>query len=107
MMYAHYIAACFFWEETMYRTQILLEQVQHHFLADEARRQGKSKSALLRQLIDQYIESQRQLPLDRDPLWDMIGIARGGPDKISEDHDRYLTETRLRRMSPGGGEAGE
>ncbi len=81
----------------MHRTQILLEEVQHHFLADEARRQGKSISALLRQLIDEYIESQRQLPLDRDPL--LIGIARGGPDKISEDHDRYLAATRLRRMS--------
>ncbi len=83
----------------MVRTQILLDEVQHHFLADEARRQGKSISALLRQLVDEYIESQHQLPLDRDPLWDMIGIAHGGPDKISEDHDRYLTETRLRRMS--------
>lgn len=99
MMYARYITTCFFWEETMYRTQILLEQVQHHFLADEARRQGKSISALLRQLVDEYIESRRQLPLDRDPLWDMIGIAHGGPGKISEDHDRYLAETRLRRMS--------
>jgi hypothetical protein len=83
----------------MHRSQVMLEEEQYRFLADEAKRKGKSISALLREWIDQRIRAQRQSPLEQDPLWDMIGIARGGSDKISEDHDRYLAEARLKRMS--------
>jgi hypothetical protein len=84
---------------SMHRSQIMLEEEQYRFLADEARRKGKSISALLREWIDQRIQARHRLPLEHDPLWDMVGIAHGGPGRISEDHDRYLAQARLRRMS--------
>ena len=83
----------------MHRSQIVLEETQYRFLVDEAQRTGQSISSILRELIDRRMRSQRQSSLERDPLWDMVGIARGGPDKVSEDHDRYLAEVRLKRQS--------
>lgn len=77
----------------------MLEEAQYRFLVDEAQRTGQSISSILREFIDRRIRSQRQSSLERDPLWDMVGIARGGPGKVSEDHDRYLADVRLKRQS--------
>lgn len=85
----------------MHRSQVMLEDEHYRFLVDEAKRRGKSISALLREWIDQRMHRQQQRPLDQDPLWDMVGIARGGKGKISEDHDRYVINKRLGRMDPG------
>ncbi len=83
----------------MHRSQIMLRETQYRFLVDEAQRTGQSISSILRELIDRRMQSQRQSSLERDPLWDMVGIARGGPDKVSEDHDRYLADVRLKRQA--------
>ncbi len=83
----------------MHRSQIMLEETHYRFLVDEAQRTGQSISSILRELIDRRMQSQRQPSLERDPLWDMVGIARGGSGKISEDHDRYLADIRLKRQS--------
>jgi len=83
----------------MHRSQILLEEKQYRFLSDEAGRRGISISALLRKLIDDHIRSHRNPPLDQDVLWDMVGIARGGVEDVSEEHDRYLANDRSERMS--------
>lgn len=83
----------------MRRTQLMLKEEQHRFLADEARHRGISISALLRELIDERIQAHQYPPLKEDALWDMVGIAHSGADTISEEHDRYLGEARSERMS--------
>ncbi len=83
----------------MHRSQIMLKETQYRFLVDEAQRTGQSISSILRELIDRRMQSQRQSSLERDPLWDMVGLARGGPGKVSEDHDRYLADVRLKRQA--------
>jgi hypothetical protein len=81
----------------MRRTQILLEEEQHRFLADEANRRGTTVSALLRQWIDEHIHAMQRIRFEQDPLWEVIGIARSGVENISEEHDRYLADARRRR----------
>jgi hypothetical protein len=83
----------------MHRTQISIQQEQYRLLLDEAQRTGKSISAVLRDWIDERIRSKRQGSLKRDPLWGMVGIARGGTGKVSEEHDKYLSEGRRKRIS--------
>jgi len=83
----------------MHRSQILLEEKQYRFLSDEAGRRGISISALLRKLIDDHIRAHRNPPLDQDALWDMVGIARGGVEDVSQEHDQYLANDRSERMS--------
>ena len=41
-----------------YRTQILLEPGQHRALADLARRQGRSLSDLIREIVEQHLDEQ-------------------------------------------------
>lgn len=77
--------------------RLMLKETRYHFLVDKAQRTGQTISSILRELIDRRMQSQRQSSLERDPLWDMVGIARGGPGKVSEDHDRYLADERLKR----------
>jgi hypothetical protein len=48
----------------MKRTQIILEEWQHQWLTEEAKRQNLSMSALLRQLLTEAIERrQYQRPI--------------------------------------------
>ena len=75
----------------MKRVQMILEDWQHQWLADEAKRQGVSMSALLRELISQGIEARQTQSLEDDPLWSIIGMAAGPNDGItSENLDRII-----------------
>jgi len=83
----------------MHRSQVMLEEEHYRFLVDEAKRTGKSISSLLRGWIDQRMHGREQRSIDQDPLWDMVGIARGGKAKVSEAHDDYLIIPRMKRMA--------
>jgi len=83
----------------MRRFQILIEEEQYRFLANEAGRREVSISVLLRELIDDHVLSHLNPPLEQDSLWDMVGIARGGVEDVSQEHDRYLANDRSERMS--------
>ena len=78
----------------MKRVQMILEDWQHEWLAEEARRQGVSMSALLRKLLSQAIEARQTQSLDEDPIWGIIGMAEGPDDGItSENIDAVLYPT--------------
>ena len=75
----------------MKRVQMILEDWQHEWLGDEAKRQGVSMSALLRELLSQAIEARQTQSLDEDPLWGIIGMAEGSKDGVfSENIDTVL-----------------
>jgi hypothetical protein len=71
----------------MHRTQVLFEERQYRFLHSLAKREGKSLSALLREIVDKHINSQ---PQSTDPLSEILGMAEGEPAPIGRDHDKYL-----------------
>ena len=78
----------------MKRVQVILEEWQHHWLAEEAGRQSVSMSALLRQLLTQAIERRQAGGLEDDPLWGAIGLGEGPDDGItSENLDQFLYGT--------------
>ena len=83
-------------ESKMHRTQISIPEHQYRFLVDEAKRRNRSISALLREWIDQQMRARQSL--EDDPLWDMVGIGKGGQDDVGEEHDRYLAESRIQRL---------
>jgi len=47
----------------MYRTQILLEPEQHKALVEIARREKRSLSDVVRQMLDEQLEERKQLNL--------------------------------------------
>lgn len=75
----------------MKRAQIILEEWQHEWLAQEAEQQSVSMSALLRQLLTEAIERRQAQGWADDPLWGIIGLGEGPNDGItSENLDEFL-----------------
>ncbi len=75
----------------MKRVQLILEEWQQEWLAQEAKRQSISMSALLRQLLTEAIERRQAESLAEDPLWGIVGIGEGPQDGItSENLDEVL-----------------
>ena len=76
----------------MTRTQILLEENQYRWLADQARRHKTSLSQILRQMIETHRLSQLRRRHD-DPLFRLIGLGKDRARDVSEHHDKYLYQS--------------
>ena len=76
----------------MNRLQISLTQDQYDFLKSEAFVTGKSMAAVLRNLVDEAIETRRRQILAEDPIWQAVGVAQEiqGPTDVSGNVDKYL-----------------
>ncbi|MBP7964653.1 MAG: hypothetical protein KBG20_09950 [Caldilineaceae bacterium] len=75
----------------MKRVQLILEEWQQTWLAEESKRQSISMSALLRQMMTEAIELRRAGSLADDPLWGAIGLGFGPRDGVtSENLDTFL-----------------
>jgi Ribbon-helix-helix protein, copG family len=58
------------------RLQIMIEEDLDAALGAQAEREGVSKAALIRRYVGERL---RVLPpLKEDPLWDLVGMVRGG-----------------------------
>ena len=64
------------------RLQIMIEEELDAELGIQAAREGVSKAALIRRYVGERL---RPLPpLEEDPLWEIVGIVKGGsPDDSS------------------------
>ena len=72
----------------MHRTQVSLENHQLARLRELAEAEGKSIAALIRGLVEAYIE--RHPKPNEDPLARLKGIVEGDGQAGGRDHDRYL-----------------
>lgn len=72
---------------SMHRTQLLLREEQYRFLSARAREEGKSISAVLREIVDRQIKAQST---EIDPLLAIVGMAEGEDAAVGREHDRYL-----------------
>ncbi|MGB9903854.1 MAG: hypothetical protein ACPLQO_04175 [Desulfotomaculales bacterium] len=74
----------------MRRMQVVVEEWQYEFLRKMAESQGKSISAVLRQIISGRME--KNFARAKDPLLGAAGIAQASPgnDFSSETIDRRL-----------------
>jgi hypothetical protein len=70
--------------------QIHFRPVQIETARSVANRRGVSFAELVRQALDEFLT---EMPAEEDTLWNIIGIADGGPSDLSENHDKYLAET--------------
>lgn len=81
----------------MHRSQILLEEWQYQYLSDEASRQDKSISQLVRELLTDWIEARRVQTWEDDPFFDLIGMVSSGDGRVAEEHDNYIYAPDRRR----------
>ena len=63
-------------------------------LGRRARTEGVSKAALIRQFVREQVKPLP--PIERDPIWDIVGMGRGSP----EDSTRVDDVVYPRRVEP-------
>ena len=71
-------------QQTKYRAQILLEPEQHNALAEVARRENRSISELMREIVDQWLSQQ-----DNQRLWEQRMEAL---ERLSQIRERIQQE---------------
>ncbi len=67
--------------------QVYLYQRQIDVLRSLAKRQKVSMAELIRRSVDRYLA---ELPLEEDPLWDIVGMFDSGIGDLAEKHDEYI-----------------
>ena len=81
--------ACLHYNTNMIRTQIQLESQTYEKLKAKSKGSGKSISEIVRQSLDQTIESQ-----ECDQKWvralNSLGKFASGLDNLAEKHDEHL-----------------
>jgi Ribbon-helix-helix protein, copG family len=79
----------------MFRTQIQLTPEQARALKRLASREGKSVAELIRLSVDAMLRSGGVIDpdLQRQKAIAAAGKLHGGPDDLSVEHDRYLSES--------------
>lgn len=74
--------------------QVYLRQDQMDSLRVLAERQEVSLSELVRQGVDRLL---LEIPVQDDPLWDVVNLGVSGLSDLAAEHDRYLIESEAHR----------
>ena len=70
----------------MRQTNISLEEWQYHHVKELAEREGKSISQIIRELILELGEGE----IEKDPIFEIIGMGRGEGSGVAREHDKIL-----------------
>ena len=73
----------------MHRTQVYLDEGHYQLLRARAKRQGKSLAAIIREIIDEHLNTGKQRA-QGDPLSEVIGIGEGDGAAVAENYEDYL-----------------
>jgi hypothetical protein len=73
-----------------HRTQISLEGWQYQVLLEVAKRERKTLSQIVREVLSEKLFSKCVQRVDQDPIWGIIGIGSGDGSPVAREHDRYL-----------------
>lgn len=80
--------------EDMTKIQFYIDSELDERLEELASRLKKSKSEIIRQSIRDFLKMKETDA--EDPLMGIIGLGRSGIHDISENHDKYLAESKLK-----------
>lgn len=73
----------------MHRTQVYLEEGHYQLLRSLARRRGKSLAAVLRDILDAYLQAPSG-NAGQDPFHRVIGMGKGDGSAVAENYENYL-----------------
>jgi len=75
---------------TMKPIQVYLRPEQIESLRLEAERRKVSIAELVRQGVDRILA---EVPVEEDPLWNIIGTFDSGIGNLAEKHDEYIARS--------------
>lgn len=70
--------------------RVYLRQDQIDALRLLAAKQGTSVAELVRQGVDRVLID---IPLEEDPIWDIVGCGSSSVHDLALEHERYLAES--------------
>lgn len=79
---------------TKHRTQISLEDWQYEFLKEKAKKEKTSISSVIRNLVT---EKTKLRHIKKDPIFSLVGIAKGNGTSIARTHDKHLYKKDWRK----------
>ena len=74
------------------RTKIQLEPEQHQRLKELARRERRSLSDLIREIIDGYLAGNQPRSAPGEDAWAFVGCFSDPRTDVAAHHDDYLHE---------------
>ena len=80
--------------ENMTRIQCYIDSELDENLEELASQLKMSKSEIIRQSIRDFLKMKKTDA--EDPLMGIIGLGRSGLHDVSENHDKYLAESKLK-----------
>lgn len=75
------------------RSQIMLDDDLYERLTHEAKLEGRSVSSLIREAVQQWLETRTPRPIRETAFWELVGAGHSGQspqERISENVDHYL-----------------
>jgi hypothetical protein len=81
--------------EKMVRTQVYLPRDIYEQLKQRANEEGITMAHQIREALLQYVVEQPEAEdapvlAPDDPVWNLIGMCKGGPEDGSVNHDKYI-----------------
>ncbi len=76
---------------------VYLEEKQLDALKALAQTRQISLDELVREGVDRVLN---EVPLEEDPLWNIVGLGDSGLGDLAENHDKYLYEIYLDNHEP-------
>lgn len=80
--------------EKMVRTQVYLPRDIYVKLKKRAEEEGMSMATQIREALVEYVvakpEKKKHILTADDPIWQIIGVGKGGPADGSVKHDKYI-----------------
>ena len=73
----------------MRQTNISLEEWQYCHVKEMAKREGKSISQIIRELINALSELGES-EIEKDPIFEIIAMGRGEGGGVAREHDKIL-----------------
>jgi Ribbon-helix-helix protein, copG family len=74
------------------RLQIMIEEDLDAELGQQARAEGVSKAALIRRYVRERLRPNQLPPIEEDPLWEIVGMIKGGSPDDSSRIDEVVYE---------------
>jgi hypothetical protein len=82
--------------EKMVRTQVYLPADLYEVMKRRSESEGVTMATQIREALTRYVtgleeqEEEGHILTADDPIWELIGIGKGGPEDGSINHDKYI-----------------
>mgnify|MGYP001593677672 CR=1 FL=1 len=72
------------------RTQVYFPKDVYRRIEKKARKEAKSSAAIIREAVLRYLEEEREIDWENDPIFKLAGIIASDEGDLSVNHDHYL-----------------